>query len=169
MVQTEQVCDECIITYTLTPAYLVLCDDQRVKWNEWCLRAMFMHCKAVLGITSWTNEIKIVMNHAPGAGSIARHMLTSNPVRYHCTTDVSEQRVSYYAQRVILTLTVTFRMSTLQDITTNAYDYADNLRILCSTCIIKILVTPFTHTHTPSPHIHLHTHTHTHTHTNSNN
>ena len=32
-----------------------------------------MHCKGYTGPgTTWTNEMKFVMNHAPGVGSIVR-------------------------------------------------------------------------------------------------
>ena len=32
---------------------------------------MILHCKVIVG-TNWTNEMNFAMNHAPGAGSIAR-------------------------------------------------------------------------------------------------
>ena len=36
--------------------------------------------------TTRANEMNFVINHAPGAGSIARSV-DSSPARYHCTTD----------------------------------------------------------------------------------
>ena len=41
--------------------------------NEWMVfQAMILHCKATLDrLTTWANEMKFVMNHAPDAGSIA--------------------------------------------------------------------------------------------------
>ena len=30
-----------------------------------------LHCKAILGWITWANEMNFVINHAPGAGSIA--------------------------------------------------------------------------------------------------
>ena len=42
------------------------------KWNELCLRLQYCIVKVTLGRGNWANEMNYVMNHAPGAGSIAR-------------------------------------------------------------------------------------------------
>ena len=41
-----------------------------VWMNEWCLRSLF--CTVTGPGITWANEMNLVMNHAPGAGSIAR-------------------------------------------------------------------------------------------------
>ena len=52
------------------------------------------HDSALYGFTvpgtTWDNEMTFVMNHAPGAGSIARPVdqHASSPACYHCITDV---------------------------------------------------------------------------------
>ena len=33
-------------------------------------QATILHCKVILGQTTWTNEMNFIVNHAPGAGSI---------------------------------------------------------------------------------------------------
>ena len=49
--------------------------------------AMILHLQALNGLgTNWANEVNLVMNHAPGAGSIttADRMNTRLTVTIHC-------------------------------------------------------------------------------------
>ena len=51
------------------------------------LWALIQYYKAILGSgTTWATKMNFGMNHVPGAGLIALHLLTRSPARYNYAT-----------------------------------------------------------------------------------
>ena len=55
--------------------------------NEWCFRQRFCTVRLYWAGDNWDKEMNIIMNHAPGAGSITGLFDQQSNELYHCTTD----------------------------------------------------------------------------------